>query len=157
MLLAFPNIPLVPDGYQLHAQLVAALIALVAAWRLWQRIRRFRRSRRPATLHPNLARYGIDPEEAARARREAAARIVATSSGPSLVGYEITEQIDAVFVDGFRSPAEAIEGLKAEAAGRGANAVVNVRQERSAAGRCTASGDAVKARRIEASPPATAV
>ena len=49
---------------------------------------------------------------------------------------------------GFRerhwvTPEEAMVALKAAAAQLGANALVNVQSERSAAGRCTASGDAV--------------
>ncbi len=143
------SIPFVPEAYQLYAKLaVAALAALFLARKLWRGVRRFQRSRRPPVLHPKLQKYGIDPEEAARERRELAARIVATSSGERLAGYEIVQQIEAVFVEGFRSPAEAIEGLKAAAAHAGANAVINVRPERSLAGRCGASGDAVRVRRV---------
>lgn len=142
-------VPGVPEAYQTAVKWgLAALAGLIVLRAVWRQIRRLQRSRRPPTLHPRLQRYGIDAQEAAR-RRELAARIVATSSGPGLAGYEIVEQIEAVFVDGFRSPAEAAEGLKAAAAERGANAIINVRQERSAAGRCTASGDAVRVRRME--------
>lgn len=150
-MLAMLDIPWVPPDYQLPAKAIAALAGALLGVKVWRSVARFRRRRRPVQLHPKLAKYGIDSEEAARRRRALAAQIAATSSGPSLVGYEIVEQIDAVFVEGFRSPAEAIEGLKAEAASRRANAVINVRQERTAAGRCSASGDAVKARRLESS------
>ncbi|MGB9626476.1 MAG: hypothetical protein ACPMAQ_16600, partial [Phycisphaerae bacterium] len=139
--------PFVPDEYQLHAKLAAVVLAALFLGRsLWGRIRRFQRSRRPVVLHPKLQKYGIDPEEAARERRELASTIVATSSGERLAGYEIVQQVEAVFVEGFRSPAEAIDGLKAAAARVGANAVINVRPERSLAGRCGASGDAVRVR-----------
>lgn len=143
------SIPFVADEYQLYAKLgVATLVVLFVGVRLWGRIRRFRRSRRPVVLHPKLQKYGIDQEEATRERRQLAGRIVATSSGERLAGYEIVQQIEAVFVEGFRSPTEAIDGLKAAAARAGANAVINVRPERSLAGRCGASGDAVRVRRI---------
>lgn len=140
------NIPYVPPDYQTAAKIaLGALVVLFLLHRAWRRLRRSIRARRPAKLHPRLQKYGIDPEEAARERRELAAAIEATSSSDRLTGYEIVEQIEAVFVEGFRTPAEATDGLKAAAAQRGANAVINVRQERSAAGRCTASGDAVRA------------
>jgi uncharacterized protein YbjQ (UPF0145 family) len=53
------------------------------------------------------------------------------------------EQVEAVVVDGFRRPEEAIEGLKAAAALKGANAVTHVHTERTSSGRCSARGDAV--------------
>ncbi len=142
-------IPYLPEACQPYAKIAAVvLVVLLAGRAASRRVRRFVRSRKPAVLHPNLQKYGIDPEEAARERRELATRIVATSSGDRLAGYEIIEQVEAVFVEGFRTPAEAVDGLKAAAARQGANAVINVRQERTAAGRCTASGDAVRAKRI---------
>lgn len=145
------SIPFVPDEYQLYTKIaLAVLVALVVGRRVWRRVQRFRRSRRPVVLHPSLQKYGIDPEEAARERHELASQIVATSSGERLAGYEIVQQIEAVFVEGFRTPAEAIDGLKAEAVRCGANAVINVRPDRSLAGRCGASGDAVRVNRIAA-------
>jgi uncharacterized protein YbjQ (UPF0145 family) len=121
---------------------VLLLVGLVALW-LLMRWRRARRARRPAALHPNLQKYaGDSPAETAR-RRELAGRILATSSTGQVAGYEIVRQIDAVFEDGHRTPGDAVASLKATAAERGANAVVNLSQERTAAGRCTARGDAV--------------
>jgi hypothetical protein len=149
MMVVLWSIPLVPDEYQLYAKVgLAALVALYVVRRVWRRVQRFRRSRKPVVLHPSLQKYGINPEEAARQRRELAAQIVATSSGERLAGYEIVQQIEAVFVEGFRTPADAVEGLKAVAARCGANAVVNVRPERSVVGKCSASGDAVRVKRI---------
>lgn len=139
------SIPGVPEAYQSFAK--TALALLVGLWivlRVWKRIRRFQRSRRPVRLHPKLEKYGIDQAEAARQRRELATEIVATSSSDRLAGYTILQQIEAVFVEGFRTPAEAVEALKAAAAAQGANAVIHVRQERTAAGKCSASGDAVR-------------
>lgn len=133
--------------------LLGLVSVLVALW-LARKVLRFIRRRRPPKLHPKLQRYGDASAEASSpldlaARRHAeAARIVATSSTAEITGYEILEQIEAVYVDGFRKPEEALEGLKAVAGMKGANAVIRVRQERSSGGRCTASGDAVVVRKI---------
>ncbi len=123
------------------------LIALTIAQRWWRS-----RKRRRASLHPSLARYGGPDSELAQQRRQAATQILTTSSSDHLSGYEINEQIEAVYVDGFRAPAEALEGLKATAALKGANALTNVRHERTASGRCSASGDAVIAQRLPPPP-----
>ena len=72
-----------------------------------------------------------------------AERIMATSSSGLLAGFEILRQVEAVYVDGFRHPEEALVGLKAAAAMKGANALIHVSHERTTAGRCTARGDAV--------------
>ena len=110
------------------------------------------RRRRPPTIHPKLQKYGEgygEPDADLIAKRRCeAARIVATSSTPTIAGYDIVEQVEAVFVDGFRRPEEALEGLKAAAAMKGANAVSNVRQERGPSGKCSASGDGVIVKRI---------
>lgn len=123
---------------------------LVFVWFV-RRVRRWWRRRGGPRLHPKLQKYGADydpPEEALlKKRRAEAARIVATSSTGSIVGYEIVEQVEAVFVEGFRRPEDALEGLKAVAGMKGANAVVNVRQEGGGSGKRGASGDAVVVRR----------
>ncbi|MCC7291671.1 MAG: hypothetical protein IT449_06390 [Phycisphaerales bacterium] len=133
--------------------LLGLVCVLVAFW-LTRKGLRFIRRRRPAKLHPKLQRYGdasadaSSPLDLAARRHAEAARIVATSSTAEITGYDIIEQIEAVYVDGFRKPEEALEGLKAVAAMKGANAVIRVRQERSAGGRCTASGDGVVVRKV---------
>ncbi|NUQ48251.1 MAG: hypothetical protein HUU22_19735, partial [Phycisphaerae bacterium] len=97
------------------------LAGLIALW-LAMRIRRIIRARRPPRLNPNLMKYaGVDDASLDR-RREMASRILATSSTGQVAGYEIVRQIEAVFEDGHRAPAEAVEALKAAAAQRGANA-----------------------------------
>ena len=130
-----------------RAQILVVLVILVLLVWVSRKIRRGLRRRRPATLHPRLQRYGETAarreEELVAKRRAEAARIVATSSGATIAGYEIREQIEAVFVDGFRQPHEAVEGLKAAAAMKGANALINVRHERTPSGQYTAAGDAV--------------
>ena len=132
--------------------IVAGLLVLwffqVLAGRL---LRRFRRLR-PPRIHPRLAQYNIDHAELDRHRREQAKLIIATSTGARLVGYRIVRQVEAVFVEGFRSPEDALIALKAEAVQRGANGLLNVRTERTAAGRCTAAADAVVIVPLSASP-----
>lgn len=137
------------SGWRLPA-LVGVAALLLFAW-VRHKVRRWVRRRR-GVLHPNLQKYAGaagEPDERLTAQRRAeAARVVATSSGAAIAGYEIMEQVEAVFVDGFRRPEEALEGLKAVAAMKGANAVTNVRHERNAAGRCSAAGDAVIVRKL---------
>lgn len=132
--------------------IVAGLLVLwffrVLAGRLLRRLRRLR----PPRIHPRLARYNIDHAELDRHRREQAKLIIATSTGGRLAGYRIVRQVEAVFVEGFRSPEDALIALKAEAAQRGANGLLNVRTERTAAGRCTAAADAVVIVPFSASP-----
>jgi len=139
------------DGWRFQLLLVLVLIVVVL-WLYRKLVREIKRRRKPR-LHPKLQKYGEgygepDPKLLAQRRAEAE-KIVATSSTPSITGYELVEQVEAVFVDGFRNPQDALEGLKAAAAMKGANAVANVRQERTASGKCGASGDAVVVRRPE--------
>jgi len=119
--------------------LVAILLGLLVIQRMLTALRR----RRPPKLHPNLQKYGGRSDEEQNADLDASLKILATSSTPSVAGYKIVRQIEAVFVDGCRAPAEAVTALKAAAARRGANAVINLSQQRTAAGKCSAQGDAV--------------
>ncbi|UCC30509.1 MAG: hypothetical protein JSU86_20210 [Phycisphaerales bacterium] len=138
---------------------VMALIALfgliIVLW-IVRRVRRAARRRRPPTIHPLLQKYGesrTEPDEAFLAKRRAeAARILATSSTAVVAGYEIVEQVEAIFVDGFRRPEDALEGLKAAAALKHATAIVNVRQKRDPSGKCSAHGDAVIVRKAGTPP-----
>ena len=119
---------------------VAVLLVLAFLQRL---ARRVRRARKPAALHPKLQAYAGRAAVDVEADREAAAKIVATSSTGSVAGYEIVQQIEAVFVEGYRTPQEATTALKATAGRKGANAIINLSQQRSGAGRSTSQGDAV--------------
>jgi uncharacterized protein YbjQ (UPF0145 family) len=83
-----------------------------------------------------------------------AGRILATSSTSLVAGFQIMRQIEAVVTDGHPSPNRAVETLKAMAAERGANAVINLGSERLASGKCVARGDAVIVRPIDAVGPA---
>ncbi|MFQ5413681.1 MAG: hypothetical protein ACE5E6_04400 [Phycisphaerae bacterium] len=141
------------NGPGWRAWAAVGIVALVAGRWLYRRIRRTIRRRAPARLNPKLAKYGDQTDtlgQVARRRRAEAERIIATSSTSDIAGYEITEQVEAVFVDGFHRPEAALEGLKAVAAMKGANAVTNVHHGRDPAGGCTAQGDAVVVRRIDA-------
>lgn len=131
--------------------LAALGAAAVILWKVVQYARHRQRRARPVRLHPNLQKYAA-PGQLASERRKEASKIAATSSTGEIAGYEIVEQVEAVFVDGFVRPEEALEGLKAAAAMKGANAVINVRQERSSPGRYGAAGDAVKAVSLTAPP-----
>ena len=124
---------------------VGLLIVLYA----WRRVRRWLRRKRPTALNPNLAKYGDPDADVSLERQRAAEGILATSSTAEIAGYELIRQVEAVYVDGFRHPEEALQGLKAAAALKGANALTHVGHTRSASGRCAASGDAVVVRLIE--------
>jgi len=65
-----------------------------------------------------------------------------------VAGFEVVRQIEATFVEGYRTPGEATLALKAAAARHGANAIIHLAQQRTAAGRCTAQGDAVLVRPV---------
>jgi len=99
----------------------------------------------PARINPRLAKYAGDDDPGTQVRRELASRIRSTSSTDQIPGYKILQAIEALYVEGYRTPADALEGLKAAAAERGASAIINVRHERTSMGRCAASGDAVVA------------
>ncbi|MCH8146509.1 MAG: hypothetical protein IH987_00725, partial [Planctomycetes bacterium] len=146
-------------GWKVQSLIV--LVGLVALVWFTRRVRRFLRRRRPPTLHPKLQKYGQafaepDPTLGAK-RRKQAAEILATSSTGTIAGYEIIEQVEAVIVDGFRLPEDALEGLKAASAMKGANAVINVHRDRVDGGTCSAVGDAVIVRRIASAEPSEPV
>jgi len=122
-------------GYAVGAGILLVLLQRAA--------RRLRRRRPPAALHPKLQAYAGRTDADLQADRLEAVKIVATSSTATVAGYEIVRQIEAVYVEGYRTPAEAGQAIKAAAARKGANALINIAQQRSAGGRCTAQGDAI--------------
>lgn len=156
-LLATPAVPIPVSGSEVldwvrsNATTIGIVVGLVVGLYLYRRVRAAIRRRRPPTFHPKLQPYAegltsLDVDLVARRRAEAS-RIVASSSTGAIAGYEVIEQVEAVFVDGFRRPEDALEGLKASAAMKGANALLNVRHERGPSGKCAAAGDAVIVRR----------
>lgn len=122
---------------------VAILAALVGLQRAIDFVRRLIRRRRPTQLNPKLQRYGGPSDEELAVDRAAAERIIATSSTSRIAGYQIRRQIEAVYVEGYRTPEDATSAIKAAAGKLSANGIVNLSLQRTAAGRCTAQGDAV--------------
>jgi len=143
-------IPWLQNHRMLLLYAVAVLLGLVFLQRLF---RKLRRRRPPAPLHPRLQAYAGRSEADIESERRDAEKIIATSSTGSVAGYEIVQQIEAVFVEGYRTPQEATMALKAAAARKGANALINLSQQRTAAGRSTAQGDAVLIRPRVAKTP----
>ena len=121
--------------------IIGATCFLALVW-IVSRIRRFFRRRRPPVIHPKLQKYQPTAESIQAIKAEAE-KIIATTSGPDIAGFRIVRQIEAVFVDGFRQPGEAVEGLKAAAAIKGANGIVNVKHIQGEANKYSACGDAV--------------
>ncbi len=129
------------DDWKIKA-FAALVIFAVLLW-LYRKVRRAMRRRGPATLHPKLQRYGGRNTALSSQRRAEAEKILTTSSTTTIAGYEIVKQLEAVYVDGFRLAEDALEGLKATASMKGANALTSVQCERGPGGKYSASGDAV--------------
>ena len=97
------------------------LLVLIAS--IWQRRRAaVAEARRRAELRRTYGHAQMRQEEVLRQ----AQHVIATSSTSVIAGFVIVRQIEAVFTDGHRSPADAVEVLKALAVGKGANALVNL-------------------------------
>lgn len=131
---------------------VLVLFGLVILQRIFAAIRRWRA---PAPLHPRLAKFAGKSDADLEADRKAAGLIDATSSTNRIAGYDVLRQVEAVFVEGYRTPEEAVTGLKAAAGRLGANAIINLSQERTGSGKCTAQGDAVVVKPRAIAPPTT--
>lgn len=140
---------MLPDLLKDHRILLVGAVGLLLALYVRRRVRRWLRRKRPTALNANLAKYGDPDADVSLERQRAAERILATSSTAEIAGYELIRQVEAVYVDGFRHPEEALQGLKAAAALKGANALTHVGHTRSASGRCAASGDAVVVRLLD--------
>jgi hypothetical protein len=120
-----------------------AAVVLLLVW-IVIRVRQGLRRRKPTVIHPKLKKYQPDPGvDVIAERQREAAKIVATSSTSRITGYRVERQIEAIFVDGFRRADEAVEGLKAVAAMKGANGVTNVAHTMTGGGKYCANGDAV--------------
>ncbi len=120
---------------------------------IWSRVRRSIRRRRGPTIHPKLQKYNVDLAALQAERRELSRGIVATSTSGRLAGYRVVRQVEAVFVEGLPTPDDALIALKASAVERGANAILNVQTGRTAAGKCSASGDAVLVAEVQPRSP----
>lgn len=146
-----PNLLNITDPLT-QAILLGAGITICLALLGWM-LSRWRDSEREARMRAELRRTRGSVEERQQALQRLATRIVATSSTGAIAGFAITRQIEAVFAEGQRSPAEAVTALKAEAAGKGANALINLHSQRLPSGKCVASGDAVIVRPLEEEAP----
>ena len=146
-------LPWLENHRNLLIVITAVLLGLVVLQRIYLMVRRVLRNRRPAAeLNPKLQKYAGTTATDAQADRLAADKIIATSSTARIAGYEVLKQIEAVFVEGHRSPDEAARALKTAAGRLGANAIINLSQQRTAAGRCSAQGDAVLVRAKDEKP-----
>lgn len=126
------------------------VIVLSVVGRLWRRGREAAAEARQRAARREEQGY-LQKQQAEVERL--AGKIIATSSTGSIAGFEIVRQVEAVFTDGHPTPTKAVEHLKAVAAEKGANAVVNLNSARPPSGKCVAHGDAVIVRPVEEKPP----
>ncbi len=118
----------------------AALIVLVIVLRIVGRWRETRAAaRRRAELHQHFDVVRLEQEEI----RRLAEQLVATSSTTRVAGYAILRQVETIFSDGKPSSVAAVDLVKALAAQKGANALINLQTRQTPAGKWVASGDAV--------------
>lgn len=135
---------------------VAAAGALILLTLIAHSVQRRREAARDAEWRASRrARRGTPTMDRAEVQR-LAKRILATSSTDRLAGFQIERQVETIIADGQPSPTWALELLKALAAERGANALVNLHTERMPSGRCTARGDAVMVRPLDLDRPTPA-
>ncbi len=135
------NLPSVNDPLVMKIAIACGvLLLLVIALRIRESLRqkRYAAQRREELRTQRGYMYMQDQQV-----QQLAGRIIATSSTPSIAGYSIVRQIEAVFTDGHTSPIKAVEVLKAVAAEKGANAIVNLSTERTSTGKSSSRGDAV--------------
>jgi hypothetical protein len=123
----------------------AGLIVLVIVLRV---IGRIRHGLADARLRALLRREKEESLSQQQELQRLSEQIVATSSTVRVAGYAIVRQVETVFSDGKTSSAGAVELLKALAAQKGANAVVNLQTRQTPGGKWAASGDAVVVRMI---------
>ncbi len=125
---------------QRFALAAAGIVALALVLRIIQRRREAAawRSQRER-LRETYGQIQLQQQEVERL----ALQIIATSSSRTIAGFALLRQIEAVFTDGHQTPGKAVEMLKALAAQKGANAIINLHSDRLPTGKCMAQGDAV--------------
>lgn len=125
----------------------AVLVGVLSVAAYWVGRRREVRdsAARSDWLRRERERSATQREEMSRLAR----RIIASSTTRSIAGFTIVRQIEAVFTDGHATPPDAVEALKAVAAAKGANALINLTGERQGTGKCSARADAVMVRPIQ--------
>jgi hypothetical protein len=122
------------------AGIVFVLSVIAYVWK------RYREARYYARRRVDLRKQRDFLETQQREIEQLAGRIIATSSTVSIAGYTIVRQIEAIFTDGHPTPNQAVQWLKAIAAEKGANAIINLTNARPPSGKCLAHGDAVVVR-----------
>ena len=131
---------------RLIVYLAVGLVVLVIVLRIFGRVRaNLAAARLRSELRQGREEIQHQHEEAERL----AGQIVATSSTARIAGYLILRQVETVCTDGRASSSAALELLKALAAGKGANGIINVQTQQSPNGKWVASGDAVLLRSVE--------
>ncbi len=130
---------------------VASLVAVLSVVAFWVRRKREAReaTARSDWLRRERERSAMEREKSDRLAR----RIIASSTTRTIAGFAIVRQIEAVFTDGHPTPPDAVEALKAIAAAKGANALINLTGERQGTGKCSARADAVMIRPVQRGAP----
>lgn len=149
------SLPSLGDPYVVLVLYVCAgliVLMLIARFLRWRREARYASQRRQELRQRHGFLY-VQQQEVQRL----ASRIIATSSQATIAGFEITRQIEALFTDGHPTPTQAVDVLKAMAAEKGANALINLDSQRQANQRFGARGDAVLVRPTAAEASAVAV
>lgn len=133
------------------AAVFVAIVIVVRVLSGWSERRRS--AARRAELQRDYDKVRLQQEEI----RKLAGRIEATSSTNRIAGFAIVRQIETVFSEGRPSSVTAVELVKAMAAQRGANALINLQTQQAPNGKWYASGDAVIVKvfgRKDREPPA---
>lgn len=117
--------------------LLVILLRILGGWRAGIAERR-----RRAEIRKSFDAVRMQQEEL----RKLGEQVVATSSTSRIAGFALVRQVETVFSEPQRSSGAAVEMVKALAAQKGANAIINLKTEQMASGKWTASGDAVLVR-----------
>lgn len=126
------------------AAVVVIVFSLLSGW--WRRRRESAvYARRREELRSRQKQQEMHEKELERL----AGRILATSSTGEIPGFAVLRQIEAVYTDDHPSPGRAVEVLKAVAAAKGANALINLKTGRALNAKCQANADAVLVRVLE--------
>ncbi len=124
----------------------AAAIAVILLALLFSRSERRSEQRRLQRRRDEAEARRAAEAEVRQQRERLCGMILATSSTGEIPGYAILRQVEAVFTDDHATPVEAVAALKAIAAAKGANALINLGTQRALNAKCQARGDAVVVR-----------
>ncbi len=129
-------------------KIIAAAVGLIILVIVVRVIGRVRHAIADAGLRAQLRR---DKEESLSQQQELqrlSEQIVATSSTARVAGYAIVRQVETVFTEPKPSSLTAVDLLKALAAQKGTNALINLESRQLPSGKWVASGDAVVVRLV---------